>query len=43
MNEKYRIAEVNNRKLIALRPLPSETLKSLKNYYCTTGFVATIE
>lgn len=33
MNEKYRIAEVNNRKLIALRPLPSETLKSLKDYY----------
>src|ERR1035437_570026 len=33
MNEKYRIAEVNNRKLIALRPLPSETLKSLKEYY----------
>ena len=33
MNEKYRIAEVNNRKLIALRPLPPETLKSLKDYY----------
>ncbi len=33
MNEKYRIAEVNNRKLIALRPLPAETLKSLKDYY----------
>jgi len=33
MNEKYRLAEVNNRKLIALRPLPSETLKSLKDYY----------
>jgi Fic family protein len=33
MNEKYRIAEFNNRKLIALRPLPSETLKSLKDYY----------
>lgn len=33
MNEKYRIAEVNNRKLIAFRPLPSETLKSLKDYY----------
>ena len=33
MNEKYRIAEVNNRKLIALRPLPIETLKSLKDYY----------
>jgi Fic family protein len=33
MNEKYRIAEVNNRKLIALRPLPPETLRSLKDYY----------
>jgi len=33
MNEKYRIAEVNNRKLIAMRPLHSETLKSLKDYY----------
>jgi Fic family protein len=33
MNEKQRIAEVNNRKLIALRPLHAETLKSLKDYY----------
>jgi Fic family protein len=33
MNEKYRIADINNRKLIALRPLPAETLKSLKDYY----------
>lgn len=33
MNEKYRIAEVNNRKLIAMRPLPQETVKSLKDYY----------
>ena len=33
MKEKYKIAELNNLKLLALRPLPPETLKSLKDYY----------
>ena len=33
MNERYKIAEVNNRKLMALRPLAPETLKSLRDYY----------
>jgi Fic family protein len=33
MKEKYRIAETNNRKLLALRPLPPETLQSLRDYY----------
>ena len=33
MKEKYKIAEINNLKLLALRPLPPETLKSLKDYY----------
>ena len=33
MNPKYKTAEINNRKLLALRPLASETLKSLRDYY----------
>jgi Fic family protein len=33
MEAKYKIAEINNRKLLALRPLASETLKSLGDYY----------
>jgi len=33
MNNKYTIAELNNRKLLAMRPLPAETLKSLRDYY----------
>ncbi len=33
MNEKYKIAEANNQKLLALRPLPPETLQSLRDYY----------
>lgn len=30
---KYKKAENNNKKLLALRPLPEETLQSLKDYY----------
>lgn len=33
MVSKYKIAEINNRKLLALRPLAPETLKSLRDYY----------
>jgi len=33
METKFRIAEINNRKLIAMRPLAPETLKSLRDYY----------
>ena len=33
MKSKFKIAEINNRKLIALRPLAPETLKSLRDYY----------
>ena len=33
MKEKYKIAEANNHKLLALRPLPPETLQSLRDYY----------
>jgi Fic family protein len=33
METKYKIAEINNRKLLAMRPLAPETLKSLRNYY----------
>lgn len=33
MDTKLKIAEINNRKLSAMRPLPPETLKSLKDYY----------
>jgi len=33
MESKYKIAEINNRKLLALRPLAPETLKSLRDYY----------
>jgi Fic family protein len=33
METKYKIAEINNRKLLAMRPLALETLKSLRNYY----------
>lgn len=33
MKEKYKIAEANNRSLISMRPLPPETIKSLKDYY----------
>lgn len=33
MKEKYKIAETNNRRLLSLRPLPLETVQSLKDYY----------
>jgi hypothetical protein len=33
MDTKLKIAEINHRKLSAMRPLPPETLKSLKDYY----------
>lgn len=33
MEANYKIAEINNRKLLALRPLAPETLKSLRDYY----------
>lgn len=33
MEPKYKIAEINNQKLLALRPLAPETLKSLRDYY----------
>jgi Fic family protein len=33
MEAKYKIAEINNQKLLALRPLAPETLKSLRDYY----------
>ncbi len=33
MNEKYKLAEANSRKLLAMRPLPPGTLQSLKDYY----------
>jgi Fic family protein len=33
MKEKYKLAEDNNRKLVSMRPLPPETVKSLKDYY----------
>jgi len=33
METKYKIAELNIRKLLAMRPLAPETLKSLRNYY----------
>lgn len=33
METKYKIAEINNRKLLAMRPLAPETLKSLRDYY----------
>ncbi len=33
METKYKIAELNNRKLLALRPLAPETLQSLRDYY----------
>ncbi len=33
MEVKYKIAETNNQKLLALRPLAPETLKSLRDYY----------
>lgn len=33
MRDKYKIAEANNRMLISMRPLPPETIKSLKDYY----------
>lgn len=33
MEAKYKIAELNNRKLLALRPLAPETLQSLRDYY----------
>jgi len=33
METKFRIAEINNGKLLAMRPLAPETLKSLRDYY----------
>lgn len=33
MKDKYKIAENNNRKLASMRPLPPETIQSLKDYY----------
>lgn len=33
METKYKTADLNNRKLLAMRPLPPETLKSLRDYY----------
>lgn len=33
MDTKYKIAEINNLKLQAMRPLAPETLKSLRDYY----------
>jgi Fic family protein len=33
MEVKYKIAKTNNQKLLALRPLAPETLKSLRDYY----------
>jgi len=33
MKDKYKIAEANNRRLASLRPLPPETIQSLKDYY----------
>lgn len=33
VNDKYRTAEFNNRRLMAFRPLPPETLRSLLEYY----------
>lgn len=33
MKDKYKIAEANNRTLISMRPLPPETIQSLKDYY----------
>lgn len=33
MEPKYKIAEINNRKLLSMRPLAPETLKSLRDYY----------
>jgi len=33
MIAKYKIAEANNQKLLAMRPLSRETLQSLKDYY----------
>lgn len=33
MDTKYKIAEINNIKLQAMRPLAPETLKSLRDYY----------
>lgn len=33
MEAKYKIAEAYNRKLLAMRPLAPETLKSLRDYY----------
>lgn len=33
MNEKFKIAEANNHKLLAMRPHSPETLQSLKNYF----------
>jgi Fic family protein len=33
MKDKYKIAEANNRELDSMRPLPPETIQSLKDYY----------
>ncbi len=33
METKFKLAEINNRKLLAMRPLATETLKSLRDYY----------
>lgn len=33
MKDKYKIAEANNLKLVSMRPLPPETIRSLKDYY----------
>lgn len=33
MKDKYKIAETNNLKLVSMRPLPPETIRSLKDYY----------
>ncbi len=33
MEVKYKIAETNNQKLLALHPLAPETLRSLRDYY----------
>jgi hypothetical protein len=33
METKSKIAELNNRKLLAMRPLAAKTLQSLRDYY----------
>jgi Fic family protein len=33
MESKFKIAEINNRKLLVMRPLAPETLRSLRDYY----------